>query len=257
MPSRIVLAIAAYTVIEALRNRLLGLVAAFLVGGFALSQFLGEVAITESEQLQAGFLGSVLRLSAVFTVSLFVITSIVREFADKVVELVLSHPIPRASYYLGKLAGFSLLGLGVAVLCGACLLTTTPPAQALIWTLSLACELLIVTALSLLCLFTFSQVTIALSAVMAFYLLARTIATLQLIAESPLLHSSSLGQRVIEGFITACAFVLPELERFTRADWLVYQSATWSDLAPVVVQTAIYTVLLSAAALFDLYRRNL
>ena len=43
-----VLAIAHYTTLEALRNRLLWLVVGFVVGGFTFAEFIGEVAITES-----------------------------------------------------------------------------------------------------------------------------------------------------------------------------------------------------------------
>jgi ABC-type transport system involved in multi-copper enzyme maturation permease subunit len=257
MRSGPVAAIAAYTVREAMRNRLLLLVVVFLVLGFALAQFVAEVAITESAEVRSGFLGALLRVCAVFTVSLFVITSIVREFNDKVVELVLSQPIPRSAYYLGKLVGFAALCVAIALLCGLCLLAVAAPAAVALWTVSLACELVLVAAFSLMCLFTFSQVPAALSAVMAFYVLARAMAALQLIAESPLLPSSRAGQRAVEWLIEGLAFVLPSLERFTQARWLMDVGAGWADLWPVLAQSAIYTAMVSAVALFDLYRRNL
>jgi len=250
-------AIAVYAVREALRNRLLALVVVFLVAAFAAAAFVAEVAITETAEVRAGFLGAVLRVCAVFTVSLFVITSIVREVNDKVVELVLSHAVPRAAYALGKLAGFSVICAVVALACGACLALTAPVLPVAVWSLSLLCELLIVTALCLLCLFTFSQVTVAMSAVIAFYVLARAMAAFRLIAESPLLPSSGLGQRAMETGVETLAFVLPSLERFTRSEWLVHGVTGWSELATVLVQTLIYVALLGAAGLFDLYRRNL
>lgn len=249
-------AIALFTFLEALRNRLLWLVLVFVLIGVGLAEFLGAVAITETRQFQSGFMGALLRAAAVFILSLFVITSVVREFNDKVVELVLSLPVPRSSFLLGKLAGYSALAALVALLCGLFLLIYAPPLQVIIWTLSLCMELLIVTALSLLCLFTFSQVTAALSAVMAFYLLSRSITAIQLMGHFPVVSMDSLAQTVIAGFLDALAFVLPALDGFTLSAWLIYHTASWSALAPILGQTVIYVGLLSAAAMFDLYRRN-
>ncbi len=250
-------AIAAYTFLEAVRNRLIWLVIAFMVVAFSLAEFLGEVAITETIQFQSAFLGASLRGFAVFMVSLFVITSMVRELNDKGLELVLSLPIPRASYFLGKLAGFSLLAGLTSLLCSLCLLIYVPASQVALWGVSLAMELLIVTAFSLLCLFTFSHVTLALSVVMGFYLLSRTISAIQLIGTGPLAETSTLSQQVINAFLGGLAFVLPELHNFTISEWLVYHTGSWATLAPLAGQSLIYVGLISAAALFDLYRKNL
>ena len=249
-------AIALFTFLEALRNSLLWLVLVFILIGVGLAEFLGAVAITETRQFQSGFAGALLRAAAVFILSLFIITSVVRELNDKGVELVLSLPVPRSSYLLGKLAGFSGLALLVAFLCGAFLLLYAPPDQVAIWTLSLSMELFIVTALSLLCLFTFSQVTAALSAVMAFYLLSRSMTAIQLMGHFPVVSLDSLAQTVIVWFIDALAFVLPELDSFTLSEWLIYNTGSWSVLGPILGQTVVYVSLLSAAAMFDLYRKN-
>ena len=117
--------------------------------------------------------------------------------------------------------------------------------------------LLIVTAFSLLCLFTFSHVTLALSVVMGFYLLSRTISAIQLIGTGPLAETSTLSQQVINAFLGGLAFVLPELHNFTISEWLVYHTGSWATLAPLAAQSLIYVGLISAAALFDLYRKNL
>ncbi|MCK5361551.1 MAG: ABC transporter permease, partial [Gammaproteobacteria bacterium] len=229
--------IAFYTFLEATRNRLVWLVVAFVVIGFGLSQFVSEIAITESATFQSSLLAAMLRFFAVFTISLFVITSMVREFDDKGLELVLSLPIPRYHYFLGKLLGFSLLAVMTAVFCGLVLLVNAPPGQVALWVFSLSCELLIITALSLLCLFTFSQITLALSAVMAFYLLSRSIEAMQLMARNPVVSANSWSQRLIEHFIDGVAFLLPDLARFTSSEWLVYHTGGWQDVAPIAGQS--------------------
>ena len=184
-----------YALLEALRDRLFWLAGAFLVLGLVLAQFVSEVAITEVRQFQSGFLSAGLRLCAVGIMCLFVVTSVVREFNDKVLELILSSPIPRWTYFCGKMLGFTMLGVLIAAMYSLALLVYAPPFAVLVWGLSLASELVLMVSVSLLALFTFSQVTAALSTVFAFYLLARSINALHLIGDSPVVYSSSAAQQ--------------------------------------------------------------
>jgi ABC-type transport system involved in multi-copper enzyme maturation permease subunit len=256
MPSPFIITIAAFTLQEARRNRLLWLSLAALIAALGLAEFVGGIAITESVQTRSGFLGAGLRLFSVFLLALFVVTSMAREVNDKVIELLLSLPQPRAHYYLGKLLGFALLATVQAAIVGALLLLYAPPAQVGLWTLSLACELWLVAALSLLSMFTFNQVTAAFSTAAAFYVLARSIGALQLISHGPLIDPNSWSQRLMGWFIDGLAFVLPDLYRFAPSEWLIYHTGQWPALGLVFSQTAIYLTLLTAAGLFDLYRKN-
>ena len=102
---RAILPIARFTLIEALRNRLLWLALILVVAGLAFTRFLQQIAITESLQIQTALSAALLRFGAAFMIAGFVVTSMVREFNDKVVELILARPLKRSSYYLGKLVG--------------------------------------------------------------------------------------------------------------------------------------------------------
>ena len=248
--------IARFTLREAVNNRLFSLTLAGFLILLGLTGFAGELSITESEQVRALLAGSSLRLFIVFTVCLFVITSTVREFNDKGFELILSLPIPRHSYLLGKFCGFMLLALILIVAGGVLLCLYSPPAWLLAWMFSLACELGIMIALSLLCLLTFSNVTVAFSVVTAFYLLSRTMYVIQLISRSPILEYRTFSQEFMNHVVDAIAFLLPDLHAFTGSDWLV-QGAPADALVAVTVQTLVYLPLLVAAGLFDLYRKEL
>lgn len=248
--------IAYYTLLESLRNRLIWLIVLVALIGLGISGFLNELALTESRQIQVALLAAFLRFASVFLIATFVVTSMVREFNEKGLLLALALALPRSGYLLGKLTGFAALALIPAVLYGLLTAFFTPPSQAAMWTLSLICELWIVAAFSLLCVFTFHQIMAALSAVMAFYLLARSISALQLIGHGPLIEPTH-SQQVINFVIDAVAALLPHLDQFTRTEWLVYHTGTWTNLASVMAQSAVYLALLSGAALFDLYRKNI
>jgi ABC-type transport system involved in multi-copper enzyme maturation permease subunit len=250
-------AIACYTALEALRNRLFWITLLAVLSAVGLAEFLSQVAITETRQVQSALLGASLRFAAVLIASLFVITSMIREFNDKGFELVLSLPVPRFGYYLGKMLGFTGIALVLAALVSLPLLFYAQPFQVLLWGSSLTCELLIIIGLSLLFLFTFNQVTPAFIAVLAFYLLSRTMGAIQLIGQNDMLNAHSLSQTLVDFTLDIIAHILPSLERFTQTEWLVYGTGGWFDLMPIMNQTLVYLVFISGAALFDLYRKNL
>ena len=256
MTCQAILTIARFTLLESIKNRLFTLVVLSVVCLSGLTLFIGELAVTETVQIQSAISGMTLRLFAVFIVCIFVITSMIREFNDKGFELIISLPLNRYSYLAGKMAGFCLLAVFIAIIVSIPLVLISPASQLVLWCLSLICELWILIALSLLCLITFKNVTSAFSVVMAFYLLARTISTIQLIGGSPILQTTALSHKVITMVIDTIAFLLPALDQFSKTEWLVYGGADSSEYLFVAGQTVIYVTLLFAAACFDLHRKN-
>ena len=248
--------IATYTLLEALRNRLSWLMLIVALLGIGLSGFLNALALTESQATQLALLAAFLRFSAAFLLATFVVTSMVREFNDKVMELILSRPIRRSSYFFGQLGGFALVALVLALLFSLPLALFAPAPRVALWGLSLACELLIMTSVSLFCVLSLAQVLSALAAVTGFYLLGRAIGALQIIAANPLADGMVPGQQFINLAVDAIAFLLPGLDRMTQTSWLIYAAPTSAEILGLLAQTAVYLLFLCSAALFDLQRKN-
>ena len=101
---------------------------------------MSEVAVTESLQLQAGIVAALLRACAVFLVAAHVASSTLREINDKTLELMLSLPISRSAYYLGRLAGHVACALLISIAFALPLLLWSAPASVLPWAVSLAAE---------------------------------------------------------------------------------------------------------------------
>lgn len=257
MNHNLLLTIAKYSIWEAIRDKFLIFILAGVAVFFCISLFIGELAITEGIQMQSAILGSFLRLFSVFTIGLFVITSMVREFNDKGFELILSHPVPRSSYYFGKFTGYSAVALLVALMSACCLWVYVPGNVALLWSFSLFCELLIIISFSLLCLFSFNSITVSFSVVMAFYILSRSIEAIQLISDSPILATGSMSHKFMNGMLDVIAYVIPDLYKFTQTEWLIYQAEFDTNSVIIIGQTLIYITLISCVALFDLYRKEL
>jgi ABC-2 family transporter protein len=243
------------TFLEAVRNRLLWLTAVVVVIAFALAQFLNQVALTETREIQTALLAAPLRASAVFILAAFVITSMVRESSDKVTELLLSMPVPRSAYFLGKFAGYASVALVLALLCALPLSLLAKPSGLALWTASLVCELLIIEAVSLFCVLTLAQVVPAFAAVAGFYLLSRSMTAMQIIASASL-HEQTLADRAVNAIVDLIALLLPSLDSMTQTTWLLGSASGASALVSVCAQTGLYLVLICSAALFDLYRKN-
>jgi hypothetical protein len=249
--------LARFTLLEAARTRLMWLFVIALALVFGATFFVQQLAITESARMQVAFSAAATRLVSVFVLSLYILTSLVREFNDKGLELTLSFDLRRADYILGRLLGFMLIALAMALLAGLPQLIFAPLAAALQWSCSLALELVIVSALSVFCILTFTQLMPAASFVAGFYLLARAMSAVRLISAHPILEENTLSHQVMGQLIDALALVLPALDRFTQSAWLVNGAAGWDAIGSCALQALLYTALLVAAAMFDFYRRNL
>lgn len=243
------------TLLEALRNRLLWLAAVAVAAALAAAQFLNQVAITESVEIQASLVAALLRVAAVFIVVTFVITAMVRESNDKVTELILSQAAPRSAYFFGRLAGFFMVAVVLALLFALPLALFAPLARVAAWTASLACELLLMASVSLFCVLSLTQVLSAFAATAGFYLLARSMAAMQVIASAPLAQHGFADQ-LVAWIVDAIALLLPSLDRMTQTAWLVEKAPPPGALGEIVLQSALYVALIGSAALFDLYRKN-
>lgn len=251
-----ILTVAGTTVLEAMRNRLAWLAAAVVGVSLALAQFLNQVAIAESLQIQLALLAALLRVAAVFIVATFVITSMVREANDKVTELLLSQPVPRSIYFLAKLAGYALVAAALAVVFALPLALFAHTPGVLIWAASLTCELMIVASVSLFCVVSLTQVLSAFAATAGFYLLSRSMAAMQIIASASVANEHTLADAVITAVVNAIALILPGIDRMTRTDWLLGAVPGMGEALGLLGQSALYVVLISSATLFDLHRKN-
>lgn len=249
------LAVMGFTWLEIRRARLWRLALALVLIGCVVAEFAASIAITESAQYRLVMYAASMRLVAVFVMALLVTTSVLREIDDQVVELILARPISRSEWYIGKLLGYVAAALGFAVLVSLPLIIQTP-IQGSAWCYSLFLELIIVSAAALAFAITLRRLTVALSVVAGFYLLARAIAGLVLISRGPTVDGSLTSSRFIASVIDMLAYVLPALDRFTNAAWLVDTAPSVTDLGLLTLQTTIYTAFLIALGLFDLFRRN-
>jgi Cu-processing system permease protein len=241
---------------EALKNRLARMVIVLMVIGLAFALFVKQLAIMEITAIETAFVAALYRLGAVFLLSVFIITSQIREVNDKGLDLLLSLPLSRAHFFAGKFLGYASCALMTAVVISLPLFLLAPPAQVFAWGISLTLELLIITSASLFFVLALPHSMGCLLSVMGLYLLARTMAALQLMGATSLVETSGVVRQITNGILNAIALLLPRLDLFTQTSWLVNHAGGMADLPTLMLQTLIYVTLLAGAALFDLYRKN-
>jgi ABC-type Na+ efflux pump permease subunit len=245
------------TLLEAVRTHLPWLVLLVLLLVIAGSFFVEQLAITESARMRIGFVAAATRSAMVFVLTLHVLSSMVREFNDKGLELVLSIDLRRSDYILGRVLGYQMLAFAMAVAAVLPLLLQAPALAVLEWGVSLALELAVVAALAVFCSVTFTQIMGGASFVLGAYLLARTLDAIRLISAAPIGVADSPSHQVFKLVVDGLALIVPALDRVTQSAWLTDAMAPWPAVGAFLWQAVLYTTLLTVAAMFDLYRRNL
>lgn len=247
--------LARLVLLEARRGGLPWLAAGSVALSFCLAAFLSEVALTESRALQLAIVAAVLRACAVFLVATHVAGSVLREINDKGLELMLSLPLERSTQYLGRLAGFAIIGAVLSVVFALPLLLWAPPKVVGMWAFSLAFETALVASAALFFAMSLAQLVPAIAATAGFYLLGRSMATIQAIAAGP--HKDdSTTQTLARWALDAVALVFPRLESVTQTQWLLYGAPGTGPYAAALGGLALYGGILVAAGLFDFYRRS-
>lgn len=252
-----VVVVARFTLLEAARTRLPWTALLVIMSGVVMAECAAGLALTDSQSYRIELYAVWTRVALVFCAALFVATSVVRELADRAIDLTLSRPLSRAAWFIGRVAGHSAALAVVALVAALPLAFTSAPLAALAWGVSLAAELGLVAAATLSCAVALSQVTATVLAVAAFYLLSRVMGAIVLMSTGPAVDAEAWSSLLIAQLVHWLALLLPALDDYTRTAWLADGSLAFAALPAIVVQTAIYAVLLVAVGLFDFTRREI
>ena len=252
-----VVVVARFTLLEAARTRLPWTALLVIMSGVVMAECAAGLALTDSQSYRIELYAVWTRVALVFCAALFVATSVVRELADRAIDLTLSRPLSRAAWFIGRVTGNSAALAVVALVAALPLAFTSAPLAALAWGVSLAAELGLVAAATLSCAVALSQVTATVLAVAAFYLLSRVMGAIVLMSTGPAVDAEAWSSLLIAQLVHWLALLLPALDDYTRTAWLADGSLALAALPAIVVQTAIYAVLLVAVGLFDFTRREI
>ena len=249
--------IAQLTLLEARRTHLPWTTAGIVAVGLLLGECAAGLALTDSHAYRLEIYAATTRLLMVACTALFVATSVVRELADRVIDLTLSRPLSRGTWLVGRLSGYGGMVCMLAVAAALPLAFTATPLAALVWGVSLAAELLLVAAATLSCAVALTQVVASVLAVAAFYVLSRSIDAMVLMSRGPTVELGTGSNAFIEHAVSGLAMLLPALSDYTRSAWFNDATTGLVALPALTMQTVIYSVLLATVGLFDFTRREI
>ncbi len=241
---------------EWLRTRGLLLALGAMAGAYAAASFMAGLAVTEVGAQHHVFYAGLVRPLLVLLLALTIVSNAVRELDDRILETQLARPLARSTWYVAKLCGHLLAALGLASLAALPLVPGVPPADLLVWVFCLACELMIVGAAALACALSLAHVAGAVATVLGFYTLCRVITASVLLSQGATIDLANPVNRAIASGLALLSHLVPDLSRYASSALLAYGSGE-TDLAYVLTQTVLYTVLLGALGLVDFERRSL
>lgn len=245
-----------YVLTAALRDRFLQTFAALLVVATSLSLFLSSAAVIEQAQFALVFTAGALRLLACLALVLFVVFFIRRSFEMKDVDFLLSRPVSRLSYILSHALAFSGLALVFSLLCGLVLAGVAGfhfPVAFCLWMLSVAMEAVIMVNVALFFSMVLSSPVMAALASLGLYVLGRMMGQILGIIDA---HDAAKAS-FLDIPMQIVSLVMPRLDLLGQTSWLVYGlEQGGAGLVYILGQGAVFIVLILAASLFDLVRRQ-
>ena len=249
-PSR---ALACNTFREAVRDRVLYSILFFAIGVIVLSLALQEITVGDREKVvRSVALGSIAAFGAI--ISMFLGISLVwKEVERKTVYTILSKPISRWMFVLGKYLGMMMtlvVQIAVMLVVYTILLTaqqTFPPMVVYVSALLLIVELMLLTSWATL-FSTYSAPTTAAAFTLAIFLIGH-------LADDIWLYGSAL--RVPGGPDRQDAQVLPNFEMFNIRSHAVHElPIPWEQVTGAVAYGAFYTAAVLGLAMVVFERRD-
>lgn len=249
--------LAQYGLYEGWRGYIFLISVVLMLACAGLAEFGGLLVLTDSWQTRIALYAFTARIAVISIIAIYVINSLIRDRIDKQTEWHLSIDSPRHVYLYGRVAGFLITGLIMAILAGIYPLMYVPNPDVLLWVISLFAETAIIIMLAVFIAVTFNNSVVGFIAVGAFYLLARNIGNFVLIARSPILEGGNETANIAGYLIKAVHFIMPDFWQYADSSWLLYGDGSLAGLALIIFEALIFSLLLLFAASIDLYRKNL
>ena len=243
-----------YVIKAAIRDRLVLSLIAVSALGVSLSIFMGSAALSEKDQFMSVFAAGGLRFAGLLGLVLFVVFYIRRAFDAKDVDYILSRPISRTHFILSHSLAFMTLAAFVAALFTLTLYISNPnihPEGLVLWGSSLFAEYAIMVCAGLFFTMILSSATTSAMACIGFYLLCRMMGQILGIIDAGLSNYDNMMN-----MMQVISMMMPRLDLMGQTSWLVYGPQGGVGFVFLTAQAIVYVILLNAAALFDLAKRQ-
>lgn len=227
-----------------------------------ISMFLGSTSLVEEQHTSLAYMSGMSRIILVVGFVLFTCFHVRRALDNKEIDMVLSKPISRGSFIISYWIAFMILIVTVTIplavvmmVLGNMFYTDTSFYGIVIWSLSLICELSIMTAFAMVSTLIQKSVVSSVMSCYAFYLLSRVISFFTSLEHPLVERGGSLWEQLMGGLVKLVSALLPRLDLYARTEWVIYSIG--NDINYVwLYQSLIYIPLLLAMAVIDFRRKQ-
>lgn len=245
-----------YVLKAAIRDKLIIAMLVLIALTVSMSMFMASSAITEKGQFLTVYASGSLRILSVMGLIVFTAFFVRRSFEHKDVEFLLSRPISRIKFVLSYACAFSILAIIIGLASGIALLLISPEILSsayILWTASIIVEAIIMINMTFFFAMILSSAATAVMAVFAFYVLSRMMGQILGILEAGTAGPVMDGMQMAMNMVSV---LTPRLDLMGQTSWLVYGLGPDVNLAFVVIQGAIFLMLVIIASLIDLVVRQ-
>jgi hypothetical protein len=239
---------------ESLRTRFWLVYGLILLISFSTALFISQLTLTDSQRSLIITFATLIRPLAAAQLILHVAASTNRETHEKGLDMILAAGISPAILVAGRLLGFCLMGMIMALAAGLLLLGLDARHELAIWVVGLAGEQALLAGFAFAAALSLRQVVGGVLAAVFLYLLGHNLSALLLLADHPVAGDLGTLHSVALWPFKALSWLIPRFDLFGSADWLAGLRS--GQLLPILAQTAIYLVLLFALSAIDLTRNR-
>lgn len=253
-----IFAIATNTFREAIRNKIIYSVFAFAVAIVAISAFFGTVSIGDRDQVVIDFGLFGMTLCGALVTILLGVTLLQKELAQKTIYNILSKPLTRSSFIIGKHFGlsFTVIVIVMAMELALCLflflLGSFPGPRIFLSLYFISLEMILLSALVLF--FSSMVVTVTLPGIFALgvFIAGHSIENFKFFAKE-----GNVPNPVLSAVINAVSWVVPDLSLFNINEQLLYGNAITPAYAAFATAYALgYSVVALGLAMFIFERKE-
>ncbi len=247
-----------YYVLRAARRDRLVHTFVILVGvTVSLALFIGDAAVLEKTQFVTVYAAGFLRFLTVGAAVLFTAFYIERAYSQREVEFLLARPIARSVFVVAHLSAFILIALILSALAFTGLAVAAQghvmSVGGGLWLASLFLEAMLMMWVAFFFGMVLMSSTVSALMAFAFYALARLSGQMLGIVHE---NAVTWGAGILNPLTKFISILVPRFDMMTQSSWLIYGPQGNDGMVFLLAQAGAFGLLVAAAAVIDLKRRQ-
>lgn len=246
-----------YQLLGIINVKIVLLILIIYTASFLAGQFVGELAIINSETLALAIMADFLRYSMVLIVVISLCNQISQDYELSQFERLLAMPISRGQYVVAQnmviLTFVLMLVLPLFVL----MLLLNDSTLAVYWSIAVFLELALVGQFAVLAILSLEKLPVAVIFTLSIYLLAKLTPLLDLIFTNSMdYYQQERSFKLTHMIFSTIQYVLPDASAFAQNNVLFNAQETLKLLSKQLVSVLVYAAFIQFVILIDFYRKE-